>query len=146
MAEQPSPVLVAGHPYATAEVMLQARQPALVIHRMFHPWFRDYSREIDQRIRDTFRALYARDAAVVNRFAERYGVTHLIVRKDDFSPDLRRSGEIYRPHFEDLVASIAKDPVDFVLKEPPGDAVLYEDYAYWLVRLPLQAPEPLDAR
>jgi hypothetical protein len=145
LAEQPSPVLVAGHPYATAEVMLQARQPALVIHRMFHPWFRGYSREIDQRIRDTFRVVYARDVAKVNQFALQYGVTHLIVRKADFSPSRRRSGRIYRPQYEELVARIAQGPEDFVLKEPPADAVLYEDRRYWLVRVPLEEPVPLDA-
>ena len=137
----PSPVLVAGHPYYTAETVVQARQPVLVINRMFHPWFVDYREEMQTRIRNTFLALYAREVRDVNDLAERYGVTHLIVRKQHYRGSRFRDGRVYRKEFEKFIAGLTVGRGRFVLNPPPRDSILFEDRNFWLVRLPLDDPD-----
>jgi len=141
IASLPSPVLVASHPYTTSEVLIQARQPVLVIHRMFHYWFSGYHREINTRIRSTFHALLASKVSDVNRLADRYGVTHLVVPKAMYRSDRLADGRLYRPQFRKLIAVLAHGSPDFVLDPPPEASVLFEDDHSWLVQLPLEEPE-----
>jgi hypothetical protein len=142
IAALPSPVLVASHPYTTSDVLVQARQPVLVIHRMFHYWFSDYHREIHTRIQDTFRALLADTASEANGLADRYGVTHLVIPKWIYSRSLLVRGAIYRPQFREFIAELYLGSSGFVLNPPPESSVLFEDSAFWLVKLPLEVPEP----
>jgi hypothetical protein len=140
VASLPDPVLVAGHPYPMGQVMIQARKPVLVIHRMFHHWFRDYRKTMDRRIRDTFRALYAKDVGEVNRLARIHGVTHLVVTKSNYDRSRFRTGNVYKREYNAYISRLARARGSFVLDPPPGDAVLFEDKLYWLVRLPIEKP------
>jgi len=142
IAELPDRVLVAGHPYYLGDVMVQARRPVLVIHRMFHAWYVDYREVMDQRIRDTFKALYARNPEDVDRLAERYGATHLVVPKSIYELRWRESGAVYRAEYSDFIARLASGPSDFVLFPPPVRRVVFEDRRFWLVQLPLDKPGP----
>jgi len=138
IAQLPSPVLVAGHPYYTSGVMLQARQPVLVIHRMYHAWFRTYRAVVEERIQDTFRAIYARDPAAVNALAERYGVTHLLLHKAHYFEARIVKGRLYEKKFNEFINDLTQGRQNFVLNPPPRDTVVYEDSNYWLVELPLE--------
>jgi len=138
IASAPLPVLVAGHPYYTAEVVVQARRPVLVINRMFHAWFTDYRAAVDARIRDTFDALYARSVEDVNRLAEHYGVTHLVVRKRDYRGSRFREGRLFRKEYNEFIARLTAGSKPFVLNPPPRAAVAFENADFWLVRLPLE--------
>jgi hypothetical protein len=138
----PGPVLVAGHPYDMGHVMVQSRRPVLVIHRLFHHWFVGYRKTIDTRIRNTFRALYARDVNAVNRLASEYGVTHLIVHKNSFRRRNFLTGRIYKKEYDRFIAGLGRGRGKFVLNPPPKKAVIYQDARYWLIRLPLEKPDP----
>jgi hypothetical protein len=138
IAAQPEPVLVAGHPYYTAETVIQARRPVLTINRMYHSWFKDYRKAIDERHRDIFRTLFARDVPEVNRLAGKYGVTHLIVRKQHYQGERFRSGELYRREYDEFIADLTQGQGKFVLNPPPPHSVLFEDADFWLVKLPLE--------
>jgi hypothetical protein len=140
VARLPDPVLIAGHPYNTADIVVQARKPVLVIHRMSHPWFADYAQTIDNRNRDYFRAVYARDPAVVNLLAERYGVTHLVVKKNEFDRTRIQEGKMYRPQYTDLIRQVGLAQGRPVLFPPPRKAVVFEDSDTWLIQLPLELP------
>ena len=142
IASLPQPVLVAGHPYTMANVVVQSRRPVLVIHRMYHYWFSEYRRVVKKRIQDTFRAIYARNVDEVNRLAGEYGVTHLVVSKTGFRYSRLRTGKMYKNEFDEFIANLARGRGKFLLRPPPEDAVLYEDERYWLVRLPLEEPDP----
>jgi hypothetical protein len=131
------PVLLAGHPMTCAAVVVQARRPVLVIHRMFHPWYDRYYQEVDTRIRDTFRALFARDEAGVNAFGEKYGVTHIAVPKGIYSRPRREEGNFYKEQYRDFFVELARGPANFVLARPPRESVLYDDKRFRLVELPL---------
>jgi len=119
-------------------VMLQARQPVLVIHRMYHAWFRTYRALVEERIQDTFRAIYARDPAAVNLLAERYGVTHLVLHKAHYFESRIRKGRLYEKKFNEFINDLTDGRRNFVLKPPPHDKVIYEDNNFWLVELPLE--------
>lgn len=137
VAAEPEPILVAGHPYYTADVVIQARRPVLTINRMYHAWFKDYRKAIDERHRAIFSALFARDAAGVNRLAESYGVTHLIVRKQHYQGKSFREGRLFRREYQDFIKRLTTGRGDFVLNPPPQRSVAFEDDNFWLVRLPL---------
>jgi hypothetical protein len=142
IASLPDPVLVAGHPYDLANIVVQARKPVLVIHRMFHPWFAGYYESIDSRNRDIFRAIYAKDVGAVNQLVEEYGVTHLLVESTHFSRSRVTRGNIYRSQYNDFVLDLVEAPGRFLLYPPPRDAVLFREDGYWLVELPLEQPGP----
>jgi hypothetical protein len=142
IAALPQPVLVAGHPSSSADVMIQARRPVLVIELLFHHWFDDYRLAIDTRTRDIFRALYARNVDQVNRLYTRYGVTHLVVPKRCYGDVARLTGDVYRSEYNEFIVHLMKGKAKFVVYPPPRHAVLFEDAYYWLVRLPLKEPGP----
>jgi hypothetical protein len=139
MADEPDPVLVAGHPYYLGHVMVQSKKPVLVVHRMFHAWFRDYREAIDARNKDIFRALYATDVEQVNRLHEIYGVTHLMVARHHYDERMWR-GTVYRQEYRRFIRDLVRYARGFVLNPPPDEAIVYEDRRFWLVKLPLDEP------
>jgi len=142
VASLPSPVLLTGHPYYIGHVMLQSKRPVLVNHRLAHPWYAGYSATIDERVRDTLRALYASHVGEVNRLVDRYGVTQLVIRKAAFQDRWIRKGLVYEPQYHDLIQRLARRTKNFVLAPPPKSAILFEDASFWLVQLPLEEPAP----
>ena len=122
-------------------MLVQGQRPVLVVHRLFHPWYVEYRKAIDTRIRDTFLAFFAQDVADVNRLVDDYGVTHLVVAKRDFYRNRLRRGHIYED-FDDFIIKLTGDKNDFLLERPPRESVVFEDSNFWLVRLPLEAAKP----
>jgi hypothetical protein len=107
---------------------------------MSHPWFAGYAQAIEDRNRDYFRAVYARDPKVVNVLAERYGVTHLVVKKTEFDRTRIQDGKIYRRQYREFIREVGLARGRPVLFPPPKKAVIFEDSETWLIQLPLELP------
>lgn len=90
-----------------------------------------------ERIEDSFRAIYAKDVNQVNALAEKYGVTHLIIRRTAFSGARVREGRVYRDEFDKFVSELTQAPGEFVLNPPPWRSIIQSDPNFWVVRLPL---------
>jgi hypothetical protein len=140
IASLPPPVLLAGFPYPMGDFMIQSRRPVLVIHRLSHFWFRGFREAVEERLQDTFRALYAQTPEDVNRLASKYGVTHLVIPRYAYSGSRLRTGKSHVEEYDDLIGPLVKGKTHFLLDPPPVESIVYEDLSFWLVRLPLEEP------
>jgi len=138
LASLPAKVLIAGHPEYMDDVPILARRSVLCNYKLAHPWYSDYYREIRRRTEATFEALYASEPQAVNRLADEWGVTHLVVVKRHLGrPDLEAGG-IYVDPYNDFIERLVESNDRFLLSEPPAANVVFRNRELYVIELPLR--------
>ena len=131
VAEQTPPgALLTGWPDGPAENLpLLARRELMVNHEHAHPLYHDYFAEVDERLADTLRLLFATSIDDAREIRDRRGLTHLVLQPElyDREEDLPR---IFRPYDQlaaDLRATGLDDPRPFLFEAPSPEWVIYAD-------------------
>ncbi len=132
----PAGVLIAGHPKYMDDVPILARRSVLCNYKLAHPWYSTYYEEVRRRTEATFEAIYATDATAINRLAEEWGVTHLVVVRRHLDPRRLRAGPIYVKPYEKRIRRLARRP-GLMLVDPPRDRVVYSNERLFVLELPL---------
>ena len=66
------------------------------------------------RLGHQLEAYYAKDAAIVREFARVYGVTHMVVREEDYAAKAMEKGALFAP-FDDRIRELAATSGNFAL-------------------------------
>ncbi len=134
--ELPPKILIAGHPEIMDDVTVQGKRSVLCNRKMAHPWFPEYYREISQRTRDTFHAIYGMSPGQINVLYHKYGVNYLVIDSRDFGRNLKKQDIYVRP-YNTWILKMIDSRRSFYLKNPPQEAVVYHDRNLKIIRLPL---------
>lgn len=111
----PADGLVAGHPALMDNVLALARRPVLASYELAHPWSLGLWRAVKPRLTDLFDALYATDPEDVRLLAEKYGVTHLVLRERYYDPRFMSEEPFFEPFGEQVRRKVGNGP--FVLQD-----------------------------
>jgi hypothetical protein len=139
VAEQTPPgALLTGWPDGPVENLpLLARRELLVNHEHAHPLYRDYFAEVEARLEDTLRLLFATSVDEAREIRDGRGLTHLVVQPELYARDADLP-RIFRP-FEQLAADLRAtgldDPRPFLFEAPPPEWVIYADAQASLIDL-----------
>ncbi len=137
VATLPEGILVAGPPRRLDDIMLRSKRSVLTTYKLAHPWFTTYYALIEERTKDTLRALFATTPDRVNALHTKYGVTHLIVEHNLYRR-ARRRGRIYVQPYDDFILSqLIVGRRTFLPARPPAESIVFRDERYMVIELPL---------
>lgn len=111
----PKAGLVAGHPALMDNVLALGSRPVLASCELAHPWSLGLWRQLKPRLTELFNALYATDGEAVRLLAEKYGVTHMVVRESDYDPQFMSGQPFFEPFGEQVRQKVGSGP--FVLQD-----------------------------
>lgn len=140
IATLPPGVLIAGPPKYMDDIPIQAKRSVLCNYKLAHPWYSEYYDEIRIRTWATFDALYAGEPRAINRLADEWGVTHLVVVRRYLTPERIESADTYVDPYNDYIYDLAIDREEILLREPPEQSIVYEDDELYVIELPLEVP------
>lgn len=143
--------LFAGHPYTMDNVLTFGRREVLASYELAHPWSKGLWERMRPRLEDMLGAYYARDAATVRAFAEKWRVDYMVVDTRHFSRMFMLPGRQFVPVCQapmpDAAHSLCRAlGLRFpVLVQPggrhgfPGDHPLFAPYGEEIARLARRA-------
>jgi hypothetical protein len=111
----PKTAVAAGHPELMDNVPTFARRPAFVTYELSHSWYDCYWELIKKRTFDFFEAYYSSDEETIRRFGKKNGITYLVVRESDFSPETLKSKAVYFEPFGDYIRKLTAQSKDFAV-------------------------------
>jgi len=121
----PRSTLIAGPPELMDNVQTFARRKALVTYELSHTWLDKYWDIMKARTFDLFRAYYATDPGEIRSLADRYGVSYLVVREKDFSPEKLKKGGVYFEPFDSYVRKLVSSQERFAALDEKEFPVVY---------------------
>lgn len=103
------------------------------------PWFTHNWERYDRRTKATLKGLYATNRRTLLKFADRYHVTHLLLKKSRYSKkEFRDNAKSFPPYTKYAKRLLRKTKAeDLVLYKPPKLAVVFENEKYLLVDVKL---------
>lgn len=114
VAQLPYNALIAGNPEVLDTVLTFGRRNVLASFELAHPWSRGYWQRYRYRLAAQANAYYAKDIAQVIAMVRRWGVTHIVVRESDFTPEAMARHPLFEP-YDTQIAMLGRQPGDFVL-------------------------------
>lgn len=121
----PKSSLIAGPPDLMDNVQTFARRKALVTYELSHTWLDKYWDIIKARTLDLFRAYYAANPEEIRNFAQHYGISYLVVREKDFSPENLKKGDIHFEPFDDYIRKLVNSRTRFAALDENQFPVVY---------------------
>lgn len=111
----PKASLIAGHPDMMDNVTTFGTRKAFITYELSHTWYKRYWKEVKQRTFDFFHAYYSDDARLVRDFCRKYGIDYLVVREEDFQPDLPARQSLYFEPFGSYIRDLVKSRSSFAI-------------------------------
>lgn len=111
----PKTAVAAGHPELMDNIPTFARRPAFVTYELSHSWYDRYWELIKKRTFDFFEAYYSSDEEAIRKFGKENGITYLVVRESDFSPETLKSKAVYFEPFGDYIRKLTAQSKDFAV-------------------------------
>lgn len=130
----PLDVRIASHPSDGDDVPLWTGRAMMGGYETLQPWLVESWAREKARAEDTLRAMYATERDVLLSYCARYGVTHLLVRRDRYGSDFARRAAVFQPigaFVDKLLANVSREKL--VLADPPAEAVLWSGSGYQVV-------------
>ena len=134
LATLPKDSLLAGHPEIMDPVPLYSRRRVLVTAELSHPYMDGYYGKIKERSLRFFDAYYSASGQEILHFARKFGVTHLVVNREHFSPEYLRAGNFYFQPYNDYVQNLVKGNREFFLGRIPTDKILFEEDDIFVIK------------
>jgi hypothetical protein len=114
----PVDAMIAGNPCNLTDIPFYAKRSVLFNCERFPP--------DDELIIDTLTAYYSEDGREIYDFCHKYGVTHLVVNENTFTPDfLARETYFFEP-YNSVLAPIVASHTQFALNQVPEEAKLFQ--------------------
>ncbi|MGO9568688.1 MAG: hypothetical protein ACLP5H_14220, partial [Desulfomonilaceae bacterium] len=122
----PKTSLMAGPPDLMDNVLTFGRRKAFVTYKLSHTWYTRYWEVIKKRTFDFFRAYYAEDPAEVREFCRKNGIDYLVVRDEDFSPNLLKKAQIHFEPFDAYIKELYSSRSHFAVLDRKAFPPIYE--------------------
>ncbi|WP_428564558.1 MAG: hypothetical protein ACP59X_02430 [Solidesulfovibrio sp. DCME] len=142
----PKDALVAGNPELLDTVLTFGQRNVLASFELAHPWSLGYWERYFPRLAHQADAYYAKDPLAVLEFAKAYGVSHMVVREADLTPEAVAKGPLFAP-LDARIKALAERPGEFALLDAaffpytsPEPGVRLVDLRPLLDKLPAGAP------
>jgi hypothetical protein len=116
------------------------KRKALVTYELSHTWYRDYWKMIKNRTSDYIKAYYSSDPQDIRRFADKYKVDYLVVRKSDFSTETREKDRIIFEPFDSQIKELLKERKSFSVLDSNEFPVVYEEDDLMVLKLRDKTP------
>jgi hypothetical protein len=130
------PMLIAAWPNGPADdIPVFGHKEVMVNYENAHPLYTGHYALTSERIRDCLRLLLASDPIKAKEIADRYGVTHVVVR-DRLFMEKKNTPNVFAP-FNDLASQLRwAQPLDQLLfANPPTEAIAYRGRKSTLIDL-----------
>ncbi|OLN26681.1 hypothetical protein DVDV_2526 [Desulfovibrio sp. DV] len=114
VAELPKDTVLAGNAMDMDNVLTFGRRNVVASFELAHPWSLGAWKIMLPRLAHQAEAYYAKDAAVVREFAQAYGVSYMVVREADLTPEAMARGPLFAP-FDARIRELAVVPGNFAL-------------------------------
>jgi hypothetical protein len=114
VAALPKDAVLAGNAKDMDNVLTFGRRNVVATFELAHPWSIGAWKIALPRLAHQAEAYYAKDAGVVREFAQAYGVTHMVVRETDLTPEAMARGPLFAP-FDARIRELAGMPGNFAL-------------------------------
>ena len=137
----PNDVLLGGPPRYLDDILIQSKRSVLSTYKLNHGWNVRIHDTLRERTLAIYRAIYARDEHAINVLHEDYGVTHLVVERSYFGHKLEKKRR-FRSRYNQEIWDMVKRRSRFLLREPPQEAVVYDDGSFVVLELPLPDTRP----
>jgi hypothetical protein len=132
--------LFAGPPDLMDCSLTFGKRKALVTYELSHTWYRDYWKMIKNRTSDYIKAYYSSDPQDIRRFADKYKVDYLVVRKSDFSTETREKDRIIFEPFDSQIKELLKERKSFSVLDSNEFPVVYEEDDLMVLKLRDKTP------
>jgi hypothetical protein len=127
VATLPVDVRIASHPSDGDDIPFFAARATLGGYETLQPWLTGSWARQKQRAEDSLVAMYATDPKQVLDYADKYGVTHVLVNTARYrNSDYIKASATFEPlttFARDLLANIK--PSDMVFNDPPKQAIIF---------------------
>ena len=114
VAALPKDAVLAGNAKDMDNVLTFGRRNVAASFELAHPWSLGAWKVMLPRLAHQAEAYYAKDAAVVREFAQAYGVSYMVVREADLTPEAMARGPLFAP-FDARIRELAGLPGNFAL-------------------------------
>lgn len=133
VATLPLDVRIASHPGDGDGIPYFSARATMGTFETLQPWFVDSWRRQKERCQETLTALYTTERRTVLEYAEKHGVTHLLVHRGRYRGDFRKRSGSFEP-FTSFARDLLKgvDRKELVLASVPKEAVVFQK-GHWQV-------------
>lgn len=134
IASLPVDVRIGSHPSDGDDIPFFAGRATLATYETLQPWLTGSWARQKQRAEDSLTAMYATEPEQVLAYADKYGLTHLLVNAGRYHGNMSKGAVSFEPLTSFARRLIkGKKPGDFVLADPPEEAILVSHKSYRLV-------------
>ncbi|MDQ7783756.1 MAG: hypothetical protein RDU20_12805 [Desulfomonilaceae bacterium] len=127
MRSTPKTALIAGHPAVMDNITTFGTRKAFVTYEMSHTWYKRYWNDIRSKTFDFFRAYYSEDPDLVREFSRKYGIDYLVVREEDFEPQVTQGKSVYFEPFGSYIEDLVKGRSNFAVLDAKEFPPVFRD-------------------